>query len=32
MEEHVKTDHKEAFDDGDLEWHSGFIKWKNRFN
>ena len=32
MEEHVKTEHKEAFDDGILEWHNGFIKWKNRFD
>ena len=26
MEEHVKTEHKEAFDDRVLEWHEGFIK------
>ena len=26
MEEHVKTEHKKAFDDGVLEWHDGFIK------
>ena len=32
MEEHVKTEHKEAFDDKVLEWHDGFIRWKNRFN
>ena len=32
IEEHVKTEHKEAFDDGVLEWRDGFIKWKNRLN
>ena len=32
IEEHFKTEHKEAFDDGVLKWHNGSIKWKNRFN
>ena len=29
MEEHVKSDHKDAFDDEVFGWQGGFIKWNN---
>ena len=29
MEEHVKSDHKEAFDYEVIGWQGGFIKWNN---
>ena len=32
MKEHMKTEHQEAFDDRVMEWHNGFIKWKNIFD
>ena len=29
MEEHVISDHKEAFDDEVIGWQGGFIDWSN---
>ena len=29
MEEHVKSDHKQAFDDEVIGWHGWSIKWNN---
>ena len=32
MEKHGTTEHKDAFDDGFIEWDDEFIKWKKLLN